>query len=113
MNNPHVVEWVKASSQRAELVLSVCSGARILAKSGVLDGLEATTHHEVIMHLRELAPDTIIREDVRFVDTGKVLTSGGISAGIDLSFHIVQKLLGEEIAAKTARYMEYNWKATS
>jgi transcriptional regulator GlxA family with amidase domain len=113
MNNPHVVEWVKASSQRAELVLSVCSGARILAKSGVLDGLEATTHHEVIMHLRELAPDTIIREDVRFVDTGKVLTSGGISAGIDLSFRVVQKLLGEEIAAKTARYMEYNWKATS
>jgi transcriptional regulator GlxA family with amidase domain len=53
MNNPHVVEWVKASSQHAELVLSVCSGARILAKTGLLDGLEATTHHEVITHLRE------------------------------------------------------------
>jgi len=108
MNNPRIVEWVKASSQQAELVLSVCSGARILAKSGLLDGLVATTHREVIAHLRELAPHATIRENVRFVDTGKIMTSGGISAGIDLSFHVVEKLLGAETAAKTARYMEYN-----
>ncbi len=113
MNNSHVVEWVKASSQEAELVLSVCSGVRILAKSGLLDGLEVTTHHEVMEHLQELAPTATLRENVRFVDTGKIMTSGGISAGIDLSFYVVRKLLGEEIAAKTARYMEYNWKATA
>jgi transcriptional regulator GlxA family with amidase domain len=112
MNNAQVIEWVKTSSRQAELVLSVCSGARILAKSGLLDGLEATTHHEVIAHLRELAPTATIRENLRFVDTGKIMTSGGISAGIDLSFHVVRKLLGEEIAAKTARYMEYTWNTT-
>lgn len=110
MNNPRIMEWVRTSSQHAELVLSVCSGARILAKSGLLDGLEATTHHEVIEHLRELAPRTTVRENVRFVDSGRIMTSGGISAGIDLSFHVVGKLLGEEVAAKTARYMEYDWK---
>ena len=113
MNNPHVIEWVKASSQQAEIVLSVCSGARILAKSGLLDGLAATTHHEVIEHLRELAPTVTIRENLRFVDAGKIMTSGGISAGIDLSFHVVHKLLGEETTAKTARYMEYNWKVAA
>jgi transcriptional regulator GlxA family with amidase domain len=113
MNNPRVVEWVKAVSPQAELVLSVCSGARILARCGLLDGLAATTHHEVIEHLRELAPNTVIQENVRFVDTGRIMTSGGISAGIDLSFHVVHKLWGAEAAAKTARYMEYNWKSPS
>jgi len=110
MNNSRVVEWLQIAARNAELVLSVCSGARILAKSGLLDGLEATTHHEVIEHLRELAPHTTVRENVRFVDTGRIMTSGGISAGIDLSFYVVDKLLGEEVAAKTARYMEYAWK---
>lgn len=110
MSNLRVIEWVRTSSQHAELVLSICSGARVLAKSGLLDGLEATTHHEVIEHLRELAPHTVVRENVRFIDTGRIMTSGGISAGIDLSFYVVHKLLGEEVAAKTARYMEYNWK---
>lgn len=111
-NNARVIEWVKGVFGRAELLLSVCSGARILAKSGLLDGLEATTHHEVIENLRKLAPRAIVRENVRFVDNGKVMTSAGISAGIDLSFYVVRKLLGEEAATKTGRYMEYDWKNT-
>ncbi len=109
-NDARVVGWVKTSFQQAELVLSVCSGARILAKSGLLDGLEATTHHQVIENLRELAPSAVVRENVRFVDNGKIMTAAGISAGIDLSLHVVRKLLGGEIAAKTARYMEYDWQ---
>jgi transcriptional regulator GlxA family with amidase domain len=106
--NDLVLEWVKAVSQQAELVFSVCSGARILARSGLLDGREATTHHEVYEEVRQLAPMAIVREGARFVDQGRVMTSAGISAGIDLSFHVVRKLLGEEVAAKTARYMEYD-----
>lgn len=108
--NEHVLDWVKACFERAEMVLSVCSGARILATSGLLDGLEVTTHHEVIDHLRELAPKAMVRENVRFIDNGRILTSAGISAGIDLSFHVVCKLAGKAIAAKTARYMEYDWQ---
>jgi transcriptional regulator GlxA family with amidase domain len=110
-NNARVVEWVKASFQQAEMAFSVCSGARILARSGLLDGLEATTHHEVIEELRGLAPTAVIQENARFIDNGRIMTSAGISAGIDLSLHVVSKLLGEALARKTARYMEYDWKA--
>lgn len=108
MDNPALIEWVVRASRGAELVLSVCSGARILARSGLLDGLAATTHHEVIEHLRELAPDTDVREDARVVDAGRVVSTGGISAGIDGSFHVVERLLGSELARRTARYMEYD-----
>lgn len=106
----HVLEWVKASFEQAEITFSICSGARILARCGLLGGLEATTHHEVIEELRELAPTAIVRENVRFIDHGRIMTSAGISAGIDLSLHVVSKLLGEAIARKTARYMEYDWQ---
>ena len=109
-NNARVLEWVKASFQQAEMVFSVCSGARILAKSGLLDGLEATTHHEVIEELRGLAPTAVIQENARFIDNGRIMTSAGISAGIDLSLHVVSKLLGEALARKTAHYMEYDWQ---
>jgi transcriptional regulator GlxA family with amidase domain len=109
-NNPRVLDWVKASFEQAEIVFSVCSGARILAKCGLLDGLEVTTHHEVIEELRGLAPKAVIQENARFVDHGRIMTSAGISAGIDLSLHVVCKLLGEALARKTAHYMEYHWQ---
>jgi len=107
-----ILEWVSAVSGKSSITFSVCSGARVLAKLGLLDGIEAITHHEVIPHLRELAPKALIREDVRFVDNGHIMTSGGISAGIDLSLHIVGKLFGTEIRNRTIRYMEYgDWRA--
>jgi transcriptional regulator GlxA family with amidase domain len=109
-NNPCILEWVKASFLQTGMVFSVCSGARILARSGLLDRLEVTTHHEVIQELRGLAPTAIIQENVRFIDNGRIMTSAGISAGIDLSLHVVRKLLGEAIARKTANYMEYHWQ---
>ena len=105
-----VIDWIQDCAREAELVLSVCTGSLILAKTGLLEGLEATTHHNAFDYLRELAPNTTIREDRRFVDNGKIVTSGGISAGIDMSFYVVAKLLGKEIAEKTAKYMEYKWE---
>jgi transcriptional regulator GlxA family with amidase domain len=107
LNNETVLDWIRRSAQHAELVLSVCSGALILAKAGLLDGLQATTHHEVFDELESSAPNTTILREQRYVDNGKVITSAGISAGIDMSLYVVEKLLGREYAFKTAGYMEY------
>jgi transcriptional regulator GlxA family with amidase domain len=112
MHNAVLTDWVKARSQEAELVLSVCTGALLLAKAGLLDGLEATTHHGAIDLLREVAPKTTVHADRRFVDNGRVVCSAGIAAGIDMSLHVVSRLLGREVAEKTARQMEYPWQPT-
>jgi transcriptional regulator GlxA family with amidase domain len=110
MHNPTLIAWIKARSQEAELVLSVCTGALLLAKAELLDGLEATTHHEALDLLREVAPKTILPAARRLVDNGRVVCSGGIAAGIDMSLHLVARLLGQEIAEKTARHMDYPWQ---
>lgn len=110
MNNPVLVNWVKGCAQKAELILSVCTGALILAKAGLLDGLSATTHHNAITLLKEIAPNTTVFDDKRFVDNGRIILSAGISAGIDMSFYVVGKLLGEKQALETAFHMEYDWK---
>lgn len=106
-----LVAWVKDTEGR-ELTLSVCTGSLVLAKAGLLAGRRATTHHEVYDFLGELAPDAVVDRDSRFVDEGDVITSGGISAGIDMSFYVVEKLLGREICDRTRIYMEYgdNWR---
>lgn len=109
MDNPVLMRWVAEAAREADLILSICSGARILARAGLLDGLRATTHHEVLSHLRELAPTADLRPDERVVDAGRIVTTGGISAGIDGSFHVVQRLLGGQVARTTAKYMEYEW----
>ncbi|MEA4872667.1 MAG: DJ-1/PfpI family protein [Synergistaceae bacterium] len=102
-----VMEWVNKTQESAEILATVCSGARIPAVLGLLDGLQATTHRSVIDDVKKLAPKVTIDHTKRFIDNGKIMTSGGISAGIDLSLHIVKKLCGEETANKTMTYMEY------
>lgn len=105
-----VIAWVQAVNQRAELMLSVCTGTRVLAAAGLLDGLQATTHFSGLDELAASPAITVLR-DVRYVDNGRVVTSAGVSAGIDMAFHIVQRLLGEDVARQTARYIEYDyWK---
>ena len=110
MHNAVLIEWIKARSQEAELVLSVCTGALLLAKAGLLDGLEATTHHGANDLLREVAPKTTVHADRRFVDNGRVICSAGVAAGIDMSLHVLGRLLGIEVAEKAARQMEYPWE---
>lgn len=107
MNKPAVLEWVRRNYQASQFTFSVCSGVRILGKLGLLDNLESVTHHEVIPELREIAPLAVIKSDQRFTDNGRILTSAGISAGIDLSLDMVEKLHGLEVRNKTMVYMEY------
>jgi transcriptional regulator GlxA family with amidase domain len=110
MNNSVLIDWIRQTATFAELVLSVCTGAFLLGKAGLLDGLEATTHHVGYDLLREIVPTATVHENRRYLDTGKVVTSAGITAGIDMSLHIVERLLGKEVALATARHMEYPWK---
>lgn len=107
LGKPALLEWLRLRSAKSELTVSVCTGSLLLAKAGLLDGLRATTHHECFDALREIAPRTEIVETDRFIDNGHVLTAAGISAGIDCSLHVVERLLGREAADRTARYMEY------
>jgi len=110
MLNPVVLDWVLKQAPTVELVLSVCTGSLVLGAAGLLDGLTATTHHLRFDLLRQTAPRCVVKEDQRVVDAGKVVTSGGIAAGIDMSFHVVARLLGKEVAIETAEYMEYPWR---
>lgn len=110
MHNIALINWIKKESQPAELVISICTGALLLAKAGLLNGLTATTHHGAIELLKKVAPATQIDTTKRFIDNGKIIVSAGISAGIDMSLYVVAKLLGDVQAEETARYMEYDWK---
>ena len=110
MDNPVLREWIEDHAKEAELTLSICTGALLLAKAAVLEGLSATTHHDGMELLKQVAPNATIEEEKRFVDNDRIVLSAGISAGIDASLHVVAKLLGTEQALKTARYMEYEWE---
>jgi len=110
MHDGRALSWIKTAAAGAELLLTVCTGSLVLAQTGLLDGLKATTHHEVIPLLKETAPDTEVLPEKRFIDNGSVIVSAGISAGIDMSLYVVARLHGEEVAKRTARYMEYSWE---
>lgn len=111
MNNAEVLEWLRKQNNDSQITMSICSGTRLLGKVGLLDNLKIITHHEVIPDMKAIAPSAIIEAQARFVDNGKILTSAGISAGIELSLYVVAKLYGKRAADKTAIYMEYgNWE---
>ena len=109
MNNDVFLTWLKKRSKGSELVLSVCSGALILAKAGLLDNLEATTHFMAVDLLKSIAPTTKVSPEKRWVDNGKVIVSAGVSAGIDMALHVVEKLQGQEVAKEAAQYMQYDY----
>lgn len=107
IRDAETLEWIRKVHGNSEITASICSGSRMLATLGLLDNLEYVTHHDVFEHIQEIAPQAIPNKNERYIDHGKIMTSGGISAGIDLSLHIVEKLLGTAIKEKTATYMEY------
>lgn len=109
MNNPVVLEWVKKQATQVELLLSVCTGALILGQAGLLNGLKATTHFMALDSLRAISSEIEVVEKVRYVDNGIVILSAGVSAGIDMSYYVVSKLLGVETATEAARYAQYDY----
>jgi putative intracellular protease/amidase len=113
LNSRKVMDWLTDVSRHAEIVMSVCNGAFILAKAGLLDGLEATTTAFLTERLKAKAPHTRVNASVRFVDNGKIITTAGLSSGIDGSLHVIERLYGRGTAESAALSMEYNWDPNS
>jgi transcriptional regulator GlxA family with amidase domain len=109
MNRPEMLDFVRRTSARAEITLSVCTGALILGAAGLLRGLAATTHYAALDELRALDCARVLPR-ARVVDNGAILTATGVSAGIDGALHAVSRTLGRKHAAATARYMQYDWR---
>ncbi len=104
-----VINWIERIAASTTITASVCTGAFLLAKAGVLSSHKATTHWEDIDDLKNAFPSLNLITDVRWVDEGSVVTSAGISAGIDMSLHLVARIGGMPLAERTARQMEFEW----
>ncbi len=107
VQNARLLDWIAAQDRQTALTTSVCTGAFLLAARGLLDGRAATTHWASIDRLRQTHPAIEVRADRRWVDTGRIITSAGVSAGIDMALHVVARLLGPDVAEDTVERMEY------
>lgn len=108
-----MLDWIRQSSKTTDVTMSVCTGAFVLAKTGLLDGKSATTFHAAFNMFAMNFPDIQLKRGTRFVDNGNLATAGGLSSGIDLALHVVERYYGREVAEKTAYNMEYQgqgWK---
>jgi transcriptional regulator GlxA family with amidase domain len=113
-STPRLREWILKASQTADLTMSVCTGAFALAKAGLLKGRPATTHHLFFDRFAREFPDVELRRGLRFVESGRIATAGGLTSGIDLALHVVERYFGRDVAQATATYMEYQstgWRA--
>jgi len=108
MENPVLLEWLSSVAPRCSWVTSVCTGAAILCKAGLVGQREITTHWAYVATLRELAPEAHVRDDVRYVRDGRLVTAAGVSAGIDMALWLVGQILGEDHARQTRRFMQYD-----
>jgi transcriptional regulator GlxA family with amidase domain len=112
-HSPAKIAWIRTAAAKADYVFSNCTGAFLLAKTGLLDGLNATTHHDYFDSFEKQFPKVKLVRDARYVDNGKMITSGGLTSGIDGALHFVERMLGRDIAEQTIKYMEYSgegWK---
>lgn len=107
-NDGEVLSWIQSRDKTTKSYFSVCTGAFILGKAGLLDGLTVTTFHKSIANLQRVVPKAKVLENVRYIDNGRVITTAGISAGIDGALHLVAKIRGKEAAAAIAKQMEYD-----
>jgi transcriptional regulator GlxA family with amidase domain len=113
-STPRLREWIVSATAKTDLTMSVCTGAFALAKAGLLKGRPATTHHDFLDQLEQQFPDVTVRRGLRFVESGRIATAGGLTSGIDLALHVVERYFGREVAQATATYMEYQgtgWRA--
>ncbi|WP_263833567.1 DJ-1/PfpI family protein [Sulfurospirillum oryzae] len=113
LKDASVISWIATTSKETHLTASICTGAFLLAKAGLLEGKSATTHWEDINDLRVMFPNLDVKEQMRWVDEDSIITSAGISAGIDMSLHLIERLIDRDLAVKTARQMEFDWTKNS
>ena len=107
LNNEILLKWIKAVSDKANITASVCTGSLLLAKAGLLEGKRATTHWGAIEALKSISKDIQVITERRVVND-EIITSAGVSSGIDMAFMIVETLYGEEVSADTAKYIEFH-----
>lgn len=107
MKNNAMLSFVVSRSDHVETLASVCTGSLILGNAGLLDGLRATTHWRSLDLMRELFPKVTVDAESHVVDQGRIITSAGISAGIDMALQVVARYCGETVARSTAKHMEY------
>lgn len=106
-HTPKKIAWIKNVSKTADLVMSVCTGAFLLAKTGLLDGLKATTHHDFYDQFEKQFSAVHLVRGPRYVEHGKIATAGGLTSGIELALRVVERYFGKASADTTAYYMEY------
>ena len=106
-SSPQMLAWLKAASAKADVTMSVCTGAFQLARAGLLEGMQVTTHHDYWDDFAREFPALDLKRGPRFVDNGRIASAGGLTSGIDLALHVVRRYYGEEVATATARYMEH------
>jgi transcriptional regulator GlxA family with amidase domain len=102
--------WLNKMLPSTDLIMSVCTGAFQLGRAGLLAGKSATTHHDFFEQFAKAFPDVSLKRGLRFVEEERVSTAGGLSSGIDLALHVVERYYGREVAQNTAAYMEYQGK---
>lgn len=102
--------WLNKNVASTDLIMSVCTGAFQLGRAGLLSGKSATTHHDFFEQFAKVFPDVTVKRGLRFVDEERVSSAGGLTSGIDLALHVVERYFGREVAQKTATYMEYQSK---
>lgn len=112
MNNDRLLKWIADRSRQVETLTSVCTGAFLLGKAGLLDGKRATTHWRWLDSMQEMFPRATVEKRLHFVEEGAFFSSAGISAGIDMTLRLVARYYGEAIAKATARHMEYPYPDT-
>ena len=108
MGEQKLIDWIKERAKTTQIMMSVCTGAGLLSKAGLLDGKEVTTFHGYLGELQKITPKARVLADTRFVDNGHIITTAGVSAGTDGALHVVAKIKGEAAARATAFYMEYD-----
>ena len=113
INNEPLLAWIAERGRQVKTLASVCTGAMLLGRAGLLDGRHATTHWGSLNWMRESFPSVMVEDQSRFVEDGHVITSAGVSAGIDMALRLVARCYGEDIARATARHMEYHYLETN
>jgi transcriptional regulator GlxA family with amidase domain len=109
LQNPRLIEWIASRGRVVPTLTSVCTGAMLLGQAGLLDGRRATTHWRSLAWMRESFPNVTVEDRLHVVEDGNVVTSAGISAGIDMALRVVARVCGESVARATARQMEYRF----